>query len=169
MTSHHFCDFKIFQLTTLFQRGPVEDVPRCALNVDHVTISRRAVESAISCVQSYVGISLFTQRHFFTDHRISILLTAVNVAGCVSEGSVYEPWNRVLPERYVAVVRDLNEAFDVIVIRRQDARDTFERWFGGNSVECSVVGGSSVQQGVRMSNVVEVGEVEYLAESVLAP
>ena len=36
------------------------------------------------------------------------------------------------------------------------------------SVESSVVGESSAQQAVRISNVVEVGEVEYLPQSVSA-
>ena len=52
------------------------------------------------------------------------------------------------------------------MIRRKDARDTSERWFGVASVESSVVGESSGQQAVRISNVVEVGEVEYLSQSV---
>ena len=38
-----------------------------------------------------------------------------------------------------------------------------------DSVESSVVGESSGQQGVRISNVVEVGEVEYLPQSVSTP
>ena len=52
------------------------------------------------------------------------------------------------------------------MVRRKVARDTSERWFGVASVESSVVGESSGQQAVRISNVVEVGEVEYLPQSV---
>ena len=61
---------------------------------------------------------------------------------------------------YGAVVNDLKKAYDVVVIHREDARDISERWFGVASVESSVVGESSVQQCVRISNVVEVGEVD---------
>ena len=52
------------------------------------------------------------------------------------------------------------------MIRRKDARDNSERWFGVESVESSVVGESSGQQPVRVSNVVEVGEVEYFPQFV---
>ena len=52
---------------------------------------------------------------------------------------------------------------------RKDAQDTSERYFGVACVKFSVVGESPGQQFVRISNIVEVGEVEYLPESVLVP
>ena len=97
-----------------------------------------------------------------------MLLSAVNVAGSVSEDSVYDPWAVISPEGYAAVVSDLKRAYDVVVVRRKNARDTSERWFGVTSVESSVLGESSGQQAVRISNVVEVGQVEYLPQSVSA-
>ena len=108
--SEHCCEFQVFQLTTLFQCGPVEEIPRFALKFDRVTISRRAVESANCCVQIYVRNLLFTQRDFFTDNGISTLLSALNIAGSVCEDSVYDPWNCILSEGYDAVVRDLKKA-----------------------------------------------------------
>ena len=83
----------------------------------------------------------------------------------VWEDSLYDLWMCVLPEGHDAVVRDLKTAYDV-VIRWKDAGDISEKWFGVNSVESSVTGDSSGQQGVGFSNDVEVGEVEYLPESV---
>ena len=94
-----------------------------------------------------------------------MLLKAVNVAGSVCEDSVYDPWTVISREGYAAVVADLERAYDVVVVRQKDARDTSERWFGVASV-ASVVGESSGQQAVRISNVVEVGQVEYLPQSV---
>ena len=125
-------------MTALFQRGPAEEIPRFQINLDRVTIDRRAIDSAVCCVQSFVRDPLFTQRDFFTDNGISMLLSAVNVA------------------------------YDVVVVRRKEARDTSERWFGVASVASSAVGESSGQQAVRISNVVEVGQVEYLPQSVSA-
>ena len=55
-----------------------------------------------------------------------------------------------------------------MVLTRKDARDTSIRWFGVRSVESSEVGEPSCLIGVRLSDVVEVGQVEYLSESVLA-
>ena len=63
-----------------------------------------------------------------------------------------------------AVVRELKMAYDVVVVRRKDARDTSEEWLGVTSVESSVVGESSGQQDARISNVVEVEGVECLPE-----
>ena len=62
----------------------------------------------------------------------------------------------------------MKQAYDVAVVRRKEARDTTENWFGVASIESSVVGESSGQQVVRISNTVEVGEVEYLPQSVSA-
>ena len=55
-----------------------------------------------------------------------------------------------------------------MVVRRKEARDTSERWFGVRSIESSEVGEPSCWTGVRISDVVEVGQVEYLSESVPA-
>ena len=97
-----------------------------------------------------------------------MLLSAVNVAGSVCEDSVYDPWAVICLERYAAVVSDLRKAYDAVVVRRKEARDTSERWFGVASVASSAVGELSGQQAVRLSNVVEVGQVEYLPQSVSA-
>ena len=154
-------------MTTLFQRGPAEEVPRFELNLDRVTISRRSIDSAICCVQSYERDPLFTKQ--VTNNGISMGLSAVNIAGSVCEDSVYDPYNHILPEGSGAVVDDLKRAYDVVVVRRKDARHTSERRFGVASVEPSVVGETSGQQAVRIYNIVEVGEVEYLPQSVTAP
>ena len=155
-------------MTALFQRGPAEEIPRFQINLDRVTIDRRALDSAVCRVQSFVRDPLFTQRDFFTDNGISMLLCAVNVAGSVCEDSVYDPWAVICPEGFAAVVSDLRKAYDVVVVRQKEARDTSERWFGVASVASSAVGESSGQQSVRISNVVEVGQVEYLPQSVSA-
>ena len=169
MVGEHCYQFQVFQLTTLFKLGPLEDAPRFALNVDRVTINRRAVESAICCIQSYVRNPSFTQRDFFTDYGISRLLSAVNDAGSVCEDSVYDPWNRVLAEGYDVVVRDLKRAYHVVAAHRNDARDTSERLFGVTSIDSSVVEETSGHQRVRIVNFFEVGKVECLSESVFAP
>ena len=74
----------------------------------------------------------------------------------------------MLPEGYEATPVDLKKAYDVVVLRRKEARDTSERWFGVRSVESSEVGEPSCRTGVRISNVVEVGQVRYLSGSVPA-
>ena len=155
-------------MTALFQRVPAEEIPRFQLNLYRVTIDHRSIDSAICCVQSFVRDPLFTHWDFFTNNGISMLLSAVNVAGSVCEDSVYDPWAVISAEGYAAVVSDLKRAYDVVAVRRKDARDTSERWFGVGSVGSSAVGECSGQQAVRISNVVEVGQVEYLPQSFSA-
>ena len=155
-------------MTALFQRGPAEEIPRFHLSFDRVTLDHRSIDSAICCVQSFVRDPLFTQRDFFTDNGISMLLSAVNVAGSVCEDSMYDPWAVISAEGYTAVVSDLKRAYDVVVFRRKDAGDTFERWFGVASVASSAVGEFSGPPAVRISNVVEVGQVECLPQSASA-
>ena len=137
-------------MTALFQRGPAAEILRFQINLDRVTIDRRAIDSAVSCVQSFVRDLLFTQRDFFTDNGISMLLSAVNVAGSACEDSVYDPWAAICPEGYAAVVSDLRKAYDVVVVRRKEARDTSERWCGVASVASSAVGESSGHQAVSI-------------------
>ena len=60
----HCCEFQVFQLTTIIQRGPVEDRPRFELKLDRVTISHLSIDSAICCVQIFARNPLFTQRDF---------------------------------------------------------------------------------------------------------
>ena len=72
-------------MTALIQHGPAEEIPRFQVNLDRVTIDRRAINSAVCCVQSFVRDPLFTERDFFTDNGITMLLSAVNVAGSVCE------------------------------------------------------------------------------------
>ena len=113
-------------MTALFQRGPAEEIPRFQLNLDRVTIDHRSIDSAICCVQSFVRDPLFTQGDFFTDSGISMLLSAVNVAGSVCEDSVYDPWAVMSAEGYATVVSDIKKAYDVVVVRQKNARDTSE-------------------------------------------
>ena len=61
------------------------------------------------------------------------------------------------------------KTYDAVVVRRQTAHDTSERWFGVLSVESSEVREPFCWTGVRTSDVVEVLQDEHLSESVPAP
>ena len=159
---------QVYQLTTLFLRDSVEDFPAFTVKLTGIGLSRRLVEKSIACIQDFVRSPRFTQRDFFSDNGVNLLVSAVNAAGSMRDQSTCEPWANVLPDGYEATLVDLRKAYDVVVVRRKEARDTSERWFGVRSVESSEVGESSGRAGVRISNVVEVGQVEYLSGSVLA-
>ena len=159
---------QVYQLTTLFLRDSVEELPAFTVKLTGIGLSRRLVEKSIACIQDFVRSPRFTQRDFFSDNGVNLLVSAVNAAGSMLDQSTCEPWASVLPDGHETILVDLRKAYDVVVVRRKEARDTSERWFGVRSVESSEVGESSGRAGVRISNVVEVGQVEYLSGSVPA-
>ena len=153
-------------MTTLFPRDSVEEMPAFTVSLKGIDFNRRVVERSIACVQSFVRSPRITQRDFFSDTGINLLVSAIDAAGSIRNQSNCEPWANVLPEGYEATLVDLRKAYDAVVVRRKEARDTSERWFGVRSVESYEVGEPSCRAGVRISNVVEVGQVEYLSGSV---
>ena len=134
--------------------------PSSSLLLNGIATDRRVVEKSIACIQHFVKSPRFTQRDFFSDNGISLLVSAVNIAGSIRDQSTCEPWANVLPEGYEATLMDLRKAYDDVVVRRKEARDTSERCFGVRSIESSEVGEPSCWTGVRISDVVEVGWVE---------
>ena len=147
-------------MTTPFLRDSVEELPTFTVSLNGVTLSRRVVEQSITCVQSFVRSARFTQRDFFSDNGINLFVSAVNAAGWMREQSTCDPWANVLPEGCEATLVDIRKAYNVVVVRPKEARDTSERWFGVRNVESSEVGEPSCRAGVRISSVVEVGQVE---------
>ena len=129
-------------MTTLFLRDSVEELPTFTVSLNGVSLSRRVVEQSIACVQSFVRSPRFTQRHFFSNNGINLLVSAVNAAGSMREQSTCDPCANVLPEGYEATLVDLRKAYDVVVVRRKEARDTSERWFAVRSVESCEFSGS---------------------------
>ena len=136
------------------------------VSLNGIALNRRVVETSIACAQSFVRSPRFTQRDFFSDNGINLLVFAVNAAGSMRDQLTCELWANVLPEGYEATLVDLRKAYDAVVVRRKEARDPSERWFGVRSIESSGVGEPSCWTGVRISDVVEVGQVEYLSQSL---
>ena len=155
-------------MISLFLRFLVEELPAFPVSLNGIALNRRVVERSIVCVQSFVRSPRFTRRDFVSDIGINLLVSAIDAAGSICDQSNCEPWANVLPEGYEATLVDLRKAYDAVVVRRKEARGTSERWFGVRSVESSEVGQSSCRAGGRVSNVVEVGQVEYLSGSVPA-
>ena len=147
-------------MTTLFLRDSVEKLPVVTVSLDGVALDCRVVETSIACVKSFVPSPRFNQRDFFSDNGITLLVSAVNASVSIRDKSTCEPWVNVLPAGYEATLGDLRKAYDAVVVRRTDARDTSERWFGVRSVEWSEFGEPSYWTGVRISDVVKVGQIE---------
>ena len=159
----------MFQITTLFLRESVEDLPTFSVSLDGIALNRQLFEALIACVQSFIRSTRFAYHDFFSDNGIGLLVSAVSAAGIIREESSDEPWAIVLAEGYEATVVDLKRAYDAVVVWQKDARDTTERLFGVRSVESSEVEEPSCRTDVRISYVVAVGQVEYLSGSIPAP
>ena len=98
------------------------------------------MEKSFAGIQGFFRSHRFSQRNFFSDNGISLIVSAVKNAGSIREKSSCEPWESVLTEGYEATSVDLRKAYDAVVVKRKEARDTSERWFGVRSVESSEVG-----------------------------
>ena len=117
-------------MTTLFLRDSVEELPVFTVSLGGIALNRRVAENSIACIQSFVRSPRFIQHDFFSDNGISLFVSAVNIAGSIRDQSTCEPWANVLPEGYEATLIDLRKAYDAVIVKRKEARDTSERWFG---------------------------------------
>ena len=159
----HFCRFQIFQLTASVVKGPSELHPVFTVSLNGVAIIHEKVKGAVACVQIFVRHPLFTQRNFFSETRISMLNTAITAADPVRNSSQSDPWG-VIVVGAGSVIVDPRSCREKIVSQRKAAKDTRERWFGAETVASSVVGEAAPRMTVPISDVVEVGDVQYVEE-----
>ena len=88
-----------------------------------------------------------------------LLVSAINAAGSIRGKLIYESWANVLREGYEATVADLKKAYDAVVVRRKDERDTSKRWFGVRSVESSEVGEPSCRMEYASQMLLRLGRL----------
>ena len=105
---------------------------------------------------------LFTEK-FLSETVMSMLNTAVTAADAVRNSDRFDPWGAIGVEAG-PVVADLKSCREMILSQRKAVKDTWERWFSAETVASSAVGESAPRTTVRISDVVEVGDVQYMAE-----
>ena len=157
------CCFQIFQSTALVVRGPSELHPAFTVSLNGVSIDPEKVEGAVACVQDFVRHPLFTQRNFFSATGSKMLNTAATATDAVRNSSKFDPWGAIGVEAG-PVIADLKSCREKIGSRRKVVKNTLERWFGADSVATSAVGETAVRTTLRISDVLEVGEVQYIEE-----
>ena len=133
------------------------------MSLDGVAIDHEKVKGAVACVQDFVRHPSFTQRSFFSETGISMLNTAVNAADAVQNSARSNPWGAIDVEAG-PVIADLKSCREKILSQRKAVKDTRERLFSAETVASSAVGESAPRTTVRISDVVEVGDVQYVAE-----
>ena len=133
------------------------------VSLDGVAIEHEQVKGAVACLQDFVRHPLFTQRNFFSETEISMLYTAVTAADAVTNCSKFDAWGAIDVE-VGPVIADLKSCREKIVSPRKAVKDTRERWLSAETVASSAVGETAPRTTVRISDVVEVGDVQYVAE-----
>ena len=92
-----------------------------------------------------------------------MLNTAVTAADAVRSSWKFDPWGASVIEAG-SIVAYLKSCRDKVVSWRKAVRDTRERWFSAETVASSAVGETVPRPTVRISDVVEVGNVQYVEE-----
>ena len=144
-------------------KGPSELHPVFTVSMDGIAIDNEKVKGAVACVQDFVRHPSFTQRSFFSETGISMLNTAVTAADAIRNSARFDPWGAIDLEADPFII-DLKSCREKILSQRKAVKDTRERWFSVETVASSAVGESAPRTTVRISDVVEVGDVQYVAE-----
>ena len=153
--------FQVFQLTALALRGPPPSGEKFTVCLDRVAIPENIVRGVLLCVQNFVRDPVFTQRSFFSEAGIEVLSEAAAISDSITSSSVYVPWSTVESESSARIISDLKTCFEKVLERRRVVKDTSEQWYRLGAVRPSS-GESSSQCGVRISTVVEEGQVDYV-------
>ena len=159
--------FQVFQLTTLVIRGPPLHDEKFTISLDRLAIKEEEVRGVLLCVQDFVRSRHFTQRSLFSESSLTMLSDSVAIADSITSSPVYAPLSVVESACASQVITDLCACWDRVVLRRRTAKDTSECWYHGGTPRSE----TTSRPGVRISDVVEEGRVEYVpvAGPVLGP
>ena len=87
-----------------------------------------------------------------------MLSESVAIADSIASSPVYAPWSVVASASASQIIADMCACWDRVVLRRRFAKDTNERWYHGGTARSE----TASRPGVRISDVVEEGRVEYV-------
>ena len=144
-------------------KGPSELHPVFTVSLDGVSIDHAKVKGAVACVLDFVCHPSFTQRSFFSETGIGMLNAAVTAADAVRNSAHFDTWGAIDVEAGPAIF-DLKSCREKILSQTKAVKNTEERWFSAETVASPAVGESAPRTTVRISDVVEVGDVKYVAE-----
>ena len=139
-------------------RGSSTQCEDFSISLDRVAINKEEVRGVLLCVQDFVRSPHFTQRNFFSETGLSMLSESVAIADGITSSPVFAPWSVVVSAYATQVISDLCAYWDRVVLRRRTAKDTSEPWYHGGTPRSE----TASRPGVRISDVVEEGRVEYV-------
>ena len=144
-------------------KGPSEVHSAFTVSLDGVAIDHEKVKGAVACVQDFVCHPSFTQRSFFSETGIGMLNNAVTAADAVRNSSHFDPWGAIGVGAGPVII-DLKSCHQKVLAQRKAVKGTRERWFSGETVASSAVGEGAPKTTIRIADMVEVGDVQYVAE-----
>ena len=159
--------FQAFQLTTPVICGLATRGKKFIFSLDCVAIKEEEeVRGVLLCVQVFWEWE-FRQRNFYSESGSTILSESVAITDSISSSPVYAPWSTVETACAGQVITDLRACWDRVVLRHRTAKDTSERWYQGGIPRSE----TASRRGVRISDVVEEGRVDYVpvASPALGP
>ena len=162
--SHELLLIQMFQLTTLVSCGPASRGKKYIVSLDRVVIKEEEVRGVLLCVQDFVRGPHFTQRSLFSESGFTMLSTSFAIADSITSSPVYAPWIVVESACANQVITNLCACWDRVVLRRRTAKDTSERWYLSDTPGSE----TASRPGVRISDVVEEGRVEWVPVSAPA-
>ena len=122
---------------------------------------------ALLCVQDFVRSPHFTQRNFFSDSGFTMLAECATICDSITSGAVFEPWSHVETASRSQVVAEACACVNQAVDWRRAVKDSQEQWYALGGIRPSSEDSAS-RSGVRISNIVEEGRVEYVPVRVLS-
>ena len=129
------------------------------------------MRGALLCAQDFVRSPHFTQRNFFSDSGVIMLAESSAICDTNTNSAVFEPWSHVETASRSQVVAEFSACVNQAVDRRRAVKDSQERWYAVGGIRPSSEDSAS-RSGVRISNIVEEGRIEYVpvrAPSVSVP
>ena len=124
-------------------------------------ICENEVHSAILCGQDFVGSPQFTQRNFFSDSGIAMLAEFAAISDRITHSAVFETWSHVETTSRSQVVADVCGCVNQALDRRRVVKDSQEQWYAVGGTRPSSEDSTS-RSGLKISNIVEEGRVEYV-------
>ena len=120
------------------------------------------VQNANLCVQDFVRSPHFTQRSFFSDSEIAMLSESAAISDRITHSAVFEPCSDVESTSRSQVVADVCGCVSEALDRRRMVKDSRGQWYAVGGIRPSSEDSTS-RSGVRISNIVEEGRVEYVS------
>ena len=143
-------------------KGPSELHPVFTVSLDGVAIDHEKVKGQWRVYRTLCVIPC-SHTEVFSETGISMLNTAVTAADAVRNSDRFDLWEAIGVEAG-PIIPDLKSCREKILSQRKAVKVTRERWFSAETVASSAVGESAPRTTVRISDVVEVGDVQYVAE-----